>query len=196
MAVPTSEQAPLVNYTRLEDATRADILRIDQANQAFYAATADRVLDYFATLQGEVGTPISTREHCLQTATRALRAGADAELIVAALLHDIGEPLAPHNHAEVAAAILRPFVSESTYWVLTHHALFEGYYYFHHLGRDRNERDRFRTHPDFAKTVDFCEQWDQRSFDPHYDTLSVDAFVPYVRQIFSRTPWSITSPVP
>ena len=196
MAVLTSEQAPLVKYTRLEDATIDDILKIDEDNQAFYAATADRVLDYFATLQGELGTPISTREHCLQTATRALRAGADTELIVAALLHDIGEPLAPHNHAEVAAAILRPFVSESTYWVITHHALFEGYYYFHHLGRDRHERDRFRTHPDFAKTVYFCAELDQLSFDPEYETLPVDAFVPYVRQVFSRAPWSIATPVP
>jgi predicted HD phosphohydrolase len=196
MTARRPEPPPVAAYSRLEDCTKEDILSIAEANRGFYASTADRVLEHFAALRGEVGAPLGAREHCLQAATRALRDGADSETVVAALLHDIGESLAPHNHGEIAAAIIRPFVTASTHWMVKHHAIFQGAYYFHHLGRDRYERDRFRDHPAFIRTVEFCARWDQVSFDPNYDTLPIEAFEPFVREIFSREPWSLAPPAP
>ena len=109
------------------------------------------------------------------------------ETVVCALLHDVGDTLAPDNHSAVAAAVLRPFVSERNYWVVLHHGLFQGYYYFHHQGQDRNARDRYRDHAHYQACVDFCERWDQQSFDPNYPTLPLAHFEPMVRRVFAET---------
>ena len=130
-------------------------------------------------------------EHSLQSATRAHRDGADEETVVAALLHDIGDLLAPHNHSELAAAVLRPYVSERTYWVVRQHGLFQSYYYAHHMGGDRNARDRYIDHPWYQDAVDFCHRWDQSSFDPEYESLPLEFFEPMVRRIFAREPFSM-----
>ena len=136
------------------------------------------------------GYKVSRLEHSLQTATRALKDGASDEMIVAALLHDIGDELAPLNHSEYAAAVLKPYVSEKTHWIIEKHGIFQMYYYAHHLGGNKNERDKFKNHKYFQDTVDFCEKWDQKSFDPDYKSLSLKDFEPYVKKIFSRTPYS------
>ena len=184
--------APTVaHFTRLDAGTEIEYRRLIAVQQAFYDGTADRVLDTLHGMTGGGGMLIDTKEHCLQTATRALRDAADEETVVAALLHDIGEPLAPRNHAELAAAILRPYITASTHWVLACHDIFQGHYYFHHLGGDCHARERFRGHPDFERAADFCERWDQRAFDPAYDTLPLEAFEPMVRRIFAREPWSL-----
>jgi predicted HD phosphohydrolase len=118
--------------------------------------------------------------------TRALRDGADEETIVCALLHDIGDDLAPYNHGELATAILKPYISAENYWMRSKHAVFQGYYYFQDLGRDQHERDKYLGHPAFERTVMFCERWDQTAFDPNYDTLPLEHFEPMVRRIFGR----------
>ena len=133
-----------------------------------------------------LGYQVDRYTHSLQTASRALRDGADEETVVCALLHDIGDVLAPDNHSAVAAAILRPFVGERNHWVVQHHGLFQGYYYFHHRGEDRNARDRYRGHPHYQACVDFCERWDQQSFDPDYPTLPLTRFEPMVRRVFAE----------
>jgi len=135
------------------------------------------------------GNLIDRHQHSLQTATRALRDDAEEELVVAALLHDIGDLLAPTNHAALAANILRPYVSPKTHWIVEHHGIFQGYYFWHHIGRDRNAREQFRDHPYFDVTAAFCHNWDQESFDPDYDTLPLTSFEPLVRRIFAREPW-------
>src|SRR5262249_38419198 len=147
------------------------------ASEADYnRGTADRLLDLFRRCDGiSFAHPVSSFRHGLQTATRALRDGADEETVVVALLHDCGEGLSPQNHAEVTAGLLRPYVSEDNWWLVRHHAVFQGYYYFHLIGRDRDERNRYRGHRAFQKTIDFCERWDQCSFDPDYDTLPLSA---------------------
>ena len=129
-------------------------------------------------------------EHSLQCATRAHRDGADEEMVVAALLHDIGDLLSPFNHSELAAAVLRPYVAERTYWIVRHHGLFQSYYYAHHTGGDRHARDAYRDHPWYQDTVEFCHRWDQSSFDPTYELLPLEFFEPMVRRIFGRAPFS------
>jgi predicted HD phosphohydrolase len=152
--------------------------------------TVDFVLAQLELLKDEDhGTAAVNRYvHSLQTATRALNDGEDDETVVCALLHDIGDALAPDNHAELAAAVLRPFVGEQNWWVVKHHDVFQGYYYFHHIGKDRTLRDAYRGQPYFKACVRFCERWDQRSFDPDYPTESLNRFLPMVRGIFARTP--------
>ena len=130
---------------------------------------------------------VSRLEHSLQAATRALRDGADEELIVAALIHDIGDDLAPYNHSEIAAGILRPYVRPEVTWIVEQHGLFQSYYYAHHLGGNRNGREKFRDHPWYQACQDFCANWDQNSFDPNYPWEPLATFEPLVRRIFTRT---------
>ena len=183
---------PKVSFTRMADGTREDYELLDRLEEEFAAGTADRVLAHLRGLSGSLsGYQIDRLEHSLQTATRAYRDGADEEMVVAALLHDIDDLLAPHSHGELAALLLRPFVTERTCWIVRHHGLFQYYYYAHHLGGDRNARDRFRDHPWYQDAVDFCHRWDQRAFDPGYESLPLEFFEPMVRRVFAREPFSL-----
>lgn len=147
----------------------------------------DRVLAHMRLLDGDYGGyAVHRLEHCLQTATRAHRDGRDTEYVVCALLHDIGDTLACYNHADVAAAILKPFVSERMHWILQKHTIFQGHYYFHFAGLDRNERERFRGSPYFDDCVEFCARYDQCSFDPDYRSMTLDDFAPLVREVMAR----------
>ncbi|HEV2284919.1 MAG TPA: HD domain-containing protein [Steroidobacteraceae bacterium] len=179
----------LVSFRAMQDGTRADYLLLDESERAYAAGLADRVLENLRKLDHSLeGYPLSRLGHSLQAATRAARDGADEELIVAALIHDIGDELAPYNHAELAAAILRPYVRPEVTWIVAQHGLFQNYYYVHHLGGDRDARERFRDHPWYEVTQNFCARWDQCSFDPDYASEPLGYFEPLVRRIFARTP--------
>jgi predicted HD phosphohydrolase len=185
-----SAERRIAAYTRMEDGTQEDYLLLQEHTKPLLTQVADRALSQLVGLQEDhPGNLIDRYQHSLQTATRALRDGAEEEIVVAALLHDIGDLLAPANHAALAAEILRPYVRPSTHWMVEQHGIFQGYYFWHHLGRDRNAREQFRGHPYFDLTAAFCHQWDQESFDPDYDTLPLSFFEPLVRQIFAREPW-------
>ena len=179
-----------VRFTRMEDGTQEEFAHLQRLEDEYSVALADRVLGYFRA-QGATftGCAIDRQQHALQAATRALRDGADDELVVAALLHDLGDALAPHNHGEFAAAILRPYVSERTWWIVQYHGVFQAYYFAHHTGGDRHARERYREHRHYAAAVEFCHRWDQCSFDPAYDTLPLERFEPMLRRIFARQPF-------
>ena len=179
-----------VAFTRMADGTREEYEFLDaEFARHCDGGVADRALAALRELQGpKLGYQVDRYTHSLQCATRALRDGANEEQIVCALLHDIGDLMAPHNHDRFAAAVLRPYVSAQSHWVIAHHGLFQGYYYFHHLGGDRNARDRYRGHPHYDACARFCERWDQCSFDPRYDTLGLETFEPMVRRLFAREP--------
>ena len=147
----------------------------------------DHILGTLKAMAGPLlGYQVDRFQHCLQSATRALRNGEDDEMVVAALLHDVGDPIAPENHSAVAADILRPYVSDRTHWIIRHHGLFQGYYYFHHLGADRNAREAFRGHEWFDDCAAFCEEYDQNCFERNHDTMALEEFEPMVRDLFSR----------
>jgi len=182
--------ADTVSFVRMADGTAADYALLDGIERHYVAGTAGRVLGLLAGLEDSLsGYRVSRLEHSLQTATRAHRDGADEEMVVAALLHDVGDGLAPHSHGEFAAAILRPFVSARVHWIVAHHGEFQGFYYFHHLGGDRDLRERHRQHPWFDDCAAFCERWDQCSFDPDYPSMTLEAFEPIVRRVFGREPF-------
>jgi predicted HD phosphohydrolase len=177
----------VVSFVRMEDGTQADYELLDRLERAYVRELPDRVLGALQKLdQSLQGYAVSRLQHSLQAATRALRDGADDELIVAALIHDVGDDLSPYNHAEVAAGIIRPYVRREVTWIVEQHGLFQTYYYAHHYGRDRNAREQFRDHPWYQACKDFCANWDQCSFDPRYASLPLSAFEPRLRAIFSR----------
>jgi predicted HD phosphohydrolase len=179
--------AKTVSFLQMKDGTQADYLLLDRSERDFARGLPDRILEALRGLDHSLeGYRVSRLEHSLQTATRAEADGADEEMIVAALIHDIGDELAPYNHAEIAAGILRPYVRPEVTWIVAQHSLFQSYYYVHHLGGDRNVRDRFKDHRWFAVCADFCERWDQASFDPGYPTKPLGHFEPLVRRIFGR----------
>ena len=179
----------LVSFRAMQDGTREDYLLLDESERAYAVGLADRVLESLARLDHSLeGYPVSRLGHSLQAATRAARDGADEELVAAALIHDVGDELAPYNHADLAAAILRPYVRPEVTWIVAQHGLFQNYYYVHHLGGDRNARDRYRDHPWYAACAHFCAAWDQCSFDPEYRAEPLGYFEPLVRRIFARTP--------
>lgn len=182
-------------FTAMADARPEEWMPIAIAGLKHQAAQADRVLDHLRLLAGDHGGyAVDRLTHSLQTATRAHRDGRDEEYVVCALLHDIGDTLGSYNHADVAAAILKPFVSEQNHWIVQQHAIFQGWYFFGHIGLDPNMRERFRDHPWFRDCAAFCAKYDQNSFDPAYDTMSLDDFAPMVHRVFARPVRSIYRP--
>jgi predicted HD phosphohydrolase len=176
-----------VSFTALRDATEADVrLLVDRMNENVAAVPDTLIACLQALKSNDAGLQVDRLEHSLQTATLAYRDRASEELVVAALFHDIGEVMAPSNHAQVAASVLRPYLSPDTCWLVEHHDVFQGYYYLHYLGRDRNARERWNEHPAYEATIKFCEKYDQPAFDPTMDALPMDAFEPMVRRVLSR----------
>ena len=175
----------------MKKGTKEDYLLLNKNEKKFIEGTADRIIKFMSGLSNTLeGYQITRLEHSLQTATRALNDKANDEMIVGALLHDIDDELAPLNHSEYAAAVLKPYVSEKTHWIIKKHGEFQMYYYAHHLDGNRNQRDKYKSHKYFKETVDFCENWDQKSFDPNYKSLPLKEFESYVNKIFSRNPYS------
>ena len=175
-----------VSFRRLEDSTASDWELLTQAFVPFLDDLPNRIINQMRELAHDHGGfAVNRLEHCLQTATRAYNDGRDEEYVVCALLHDIGDMLAPAAHADLAATILKPYVSPENHWMVEKHGIFQGYYFFHHIGLDRNMRDQFGDHQWFERTAEFCEKYDQPSFDPEFESMSLDDFVPMVRQILS-----------
>lgn len=177
-----------VSFIQMKDGTKEDYALLEQLEKPFHAMTADRILAELRRAGEDTldGYKITRLEHGLQSATRAERDGADPDWIVGALLHDIGDGLAPQNHDRMSAEVIRPFVRWDVSWVVEHHGIFQMLYYGRHYGWDENARERYRDHPCFDACAEFCERWDQSSFDPDYDMLPLEHFAPMVREVFSR----------
>ncbi|MEO1568734.1 MAG: HD domain-containing protein [Pseudomonadota bacterium] len=173
-------------FKEMLEGTEGDWAIIASHSKEFNKGLAKRVIDHLKLLDGDFGGfPVDRLTHSLQTATRAHRDGRDEEYVVCALLHDIGDTLGSLNHPDVAAAILKPFVSEQNHWMVANHGMFQGYYFFHYLGLDRNMRDQFRDNPHFEYTAQFCHLYDQAAFDPEYESETLEFFIPMVERVFS-----------
>ena len=180
----------IVGFTEMQHGTREDYQLLETYEREYVRGLPARILAALEQLAGSFGGYSVTRlDHSLQAATRARQDGADDELVAAALIHDVGDELAPFNHSEMAAAILRPYVRPEVTWIVEQHGLFQSYYFAHHLGGDRDGRERFRGHRWYRACEDFCANWDQNSFDPEYPWDPLESFEPLVRKIFSRKAW-------
>ena len=179
-----------VSFKEMKKGTKEDYLLLEELEKKYERKTADRILKYLASQTTTLeGYQISRLEHSLQAATRAYKNGESEEMVVATLLHDLGDEFAPMNHSQYAASILKPYVSEKTYWIILHHGLFQSYYSAEYLGGDKNVREKYKDAEHYQATIDFCEKYDQASFDPNYKSMKLEDFEPMVRNIFSREPF-------
>ena len=179
-----------VKFIQMKDGDEEDYHFLTKHEVEHTRGTADRLLKALVELdQSLSGYKVTRLGHSLQSATRAFHGGADIDWIVSALLHDIGDIYAPYNHDEYAASIIRPFVREQCTWVVEKHGIFQMLYYGQHIGSNPHKREKYREHIYFQDCSDFCELWDQKSFNPNYDTKSVDFFAPMVSEVFARKPY-------
>ena len=179
-------------FTHMQDGTAEDWQLIAQDFMAHAAKLPDRILSHLKLLDGDFGGfPIDRLTHSLQTATLAYRDGRDEEYVVCALLHDIGDTLGSYNHPDIAAAMLKPFVSAENHWMVEKHGVFQGYYFFHHLGMDRYLREQFKDHPQYQATIDFCARYDAAAFDPEGEVLPLEFFEPMLRRVFAQPKQSL-----
>jgi predicted HD phosphohydrolase len=190
----SAERAGKPAFTSFDDSTTGDWQIIGRQMKVTQRLVADNVLALMRVLGSDHGGfPISRLEHCLQTATRAERGGYDDEYVLCALVHDIGDALAPYNHPAIATSMLRGLVSDANLFMVEHHDVFQGYHFWDKIGRDRDARERFRDSPWFDRTAEFCERFDQVSFDPEYHTKPLEHFEPLVRDFFAAGPSWTTS---
>ena len=191
-----STQFERAQFGHMRDGTEQVWYLIAEKFKHYVKGLPDRILDHLALLDGDYGGfQVDRLKHSLQTATLAYKDGQDEEYVVCALLHDIGDHLGSYNHADLAAAILQPFVSTENYWMIKHHAIFQGYYFFHHLGLDRNAREEFKQFSSlYKRTAKFCEAYDAAAFDPDAETFPLDFFEPMLRRIFAQPKSSIYLP--
>lgn len=179
-------------FSHMTEGTSSDYKIISKNFKAYSAELPDRVLAHLKLLEGDFGGfPVDRLEHSLQSATLAHQDGQDEEYVVAALLHDIGDTLGSFNHADIGAAILKPFVSGKLHWVLENHGIFQGYYFFHHIGLDRDMREKYRGHEHFEDCAHFCEAYDQAAFDKDFKSAPLSFFEPMVRRVMAAPKQSI-----
>lgn len=179
-------------FHAMTESTQEDWAIIAGASAQYGRELPERIVSHLNLLKGDCGGFVVDRlEHSLQTATRAFRDGRDEEYVVCALLHDIGDVLCPRNHPDIGAAMVFPFVSEANHWMVQQHGIFQGYYFFHHLGLDRDMREQFRGHPHFEYTAQFCHLYDQAAFDPNYESMPMEAFVPMLHRVMTTPKRSI-----
>ena len=176
-----------VSFVNMADGTKEDYELLGRYEEQFVEELPDRLMRALDDLKKSLpGYKVSRYEHSLQAATRAHRDGRDEEYVVAALLHDLGDELAPLTHGEMVGAIMRPYVRPELTWIVKHHGVFQLVYYGHHTGDDPNARDRFRDSPWFGACVEFCALYDQNCFDPDYEMLPAEFFEPMVRRVFAE----------
>lgn len=180
------------SYKSMAESTKKDWEIIGNYATGFNADLPNRILDHLKMLKDDHGGfAVDRLEHSLQTATRAYKDNRDEEYVVCSLLHDMGDILGSYNHAEIGAAILKPFVSEKNHWMLNHHGIFQGYYFFEHLGLDKDMREQYRGHEHFEYTAQFCHLYDQSAFDKDYESMSLEDFEPMVQRVLEKPKTSI-----
>ena len=179
-----------VSFRRMDEGTPEDYALLGRLEHEYVTGLPDRLLAALEGLSDSLaGYRVDRLQHSLQSATRAEDDGADIELVVAALVHDLGDDLAPENHSQMAAAIIRPYVREEVTWIIEHHGVFQMFYYGDAAGVNKDERERWRGHKWFDSCERFCGDWDQMAFDPDYPTKPLSHFEPMLREVFSRTPF-------
>jgi len=180
------ESETRAKFKSFGESTKQDWDNIMVQLQVTQSRVADHIIEQLDYLRHDFGGfPVNRLEHCLQTATLAQRDGRDDEYVLCALIHDIGDNLSPYNHASVAAAILYPVVSAANHWLVEHHGIFQGYYFWQHIGLDKDARDKFRDNQYFDYTAEFCAKYDQVAFDADYKSEPLEHFEPLIRQFFA-----------
>ena len=175
------------SFRRMDESTAEQWAVIGAETYEHRGRVADTVLSMLQGLAAITdGFAVDQLTHSLQTATRAEESGADHQMVVASLCHDIGKFVSVPNHPKIAAEILRPYVREEVFHVIRTHQDFQGRHYYHHFGGDPDARDEYRDEPWYALGERFADEWDQASFDPDYPTKPLSHFEPLVREVFAQ----------
>lgn len=189
--------APRATFTDMKESTAEDWAIIAAQRPQLVRELPQQIINHMLLMDGDYGGfPVDRLQHSLMTATLAHQDGRDEEYVVCALLHDIGDTLSPLNHPAIAAAIVKPFVSEANHWMVEHHGIFQGYYFFDYIGRDRTIREDYRGHPFFDHTLEFCEKYDSPAFNPSLEYMPLEAFVPMIERVFAKQKRAIYRPKP
>lgn len=184
------DKARIATFRQMKDGTREDYAILEELEDEYIHALPGRIMKAMAELEHSLsGYRVSRLEHSLIGATMALRDKADTDWIVATLIHDIGDALAPCNHDGLAATIAAPYLREECTWTLKTHGIFQLVYYGHHVGKDQYAREKYKDHPYYQTGIEFCERWDQSAFDPDYKYQPLAHFEPLVSEVFTRAPW-------
>ncbi len=182
----SAEAGPRAEFKSFEESTKEQWDLIIPQLAVTQSMVADRVIGLLRDLESDHGGfPVNRLEHSLQTATRAERDGQDNEYVFCALIHDIGDTLSPYNHPDVAAAIVKPFVSPANHWMVEHHGTFQGYYFWDYIGLDSQAREEFRGHEYFDYTEEFCAKYDQTAFDADYKSEPLEHYIPLINEFLS-----------
>jgi predicted HD phosphohydrolase len=176
----------VASFTRMDESTAEEWAEIGSEIFKNQPRVAEQVLTMLRQLEGITdGFGTNQLVHCLQTATYAEKAGADQEMVVASLCHDVGKVISTFNHPAIAAEILRPYVRDEVYNVIRVHQDFQGRHYYEHFGQDPNAREQYAGEPWFELAARFADEWDQVAFDPDGETLPLEHFEPMVRDVFA-----------
>jgi predicted HD phosphohydrolase len=178
-------------FTRMDqlDECPEDVMIIGEALMKRQANMPQVIKSLLRQLEDHLdGFPVNQLEHSLQTATRAERAGASEEMIIASLCHDIGKAISDANHGAISAEIIRPYVSPETYELILTHQDFQGRYIYAFMGKDPNARQQYVNKSWYKLGCQFSDAWDQNSFDPDYDSFPLEHFEPMIDRIFLRPP--------
>ncbi len=184
------DERRIVSFRQMKDGTKEDYELLEELEHDFTKLLPERICNELEALDNSLsGYQVTRLEHSLISATMAERDGADLDWVVTALVHDIGDNLAPYNHDSLAAVVAAPFVRDECTWTLRTHGIFQMYFYAHHVGGDRNAREKYKDHPYYQTGIEFTERWDQSAFDPDYEFFPLSHFKPAVEEVFTRKAW-------
>jgi predicted HD phosphohydrolase len=189
--MPETTAAERVGFARMDESTREHWDHIATESVNDWENVPDRILEQLRALAGVTnGFAVNQLTHACQTAARAEHAGADTEVVVASLCHDIAKAVSEPNHPAQAAALLKPYVRDEVVWMVQVHQDFQGRHYYGFMGKDPDARQQHAGHPAYELAERFADEWDQTSFDPEYDTPPLEHFEPLVREVFSAPRYS------
>ncbi|MGV0036598.1 MAG: phosphohydrolase [Candidatus Azotimanducaceae bacterium WSBS_2022_MAG_OTU7] len=117
------------------------------------------------------GFNVDRLEHSLQTATVHIVMAAMKEYaVVVPASMILVTRWVPYDHGALLLVLLKPFVSEANLWMMENHTVFQGYYYFDHIGGDKNARD-VHDNPHFEYTMYSLRSTTCLLFDERYDSM-------------------------
>ena len=172
-------------FTKMSEGTQKDWEHISEEHAPHIMDMPSRVIEMLKQLEAlSLGFGTNQLHHALQTATMAKRAGADDEMILISLIHDMGKVVNVPNHGQICAEIIKPYVSEDAYHIIRTHQDFQGEHYYHYMGKPRDLRKNYENESWYEKAKQFTDEWDQAAFDPEYDTDTLESFIPLIEKFF------------
>jgi predicted HD phosphohydrolase len=189
MKMDASAEGQQAGFTRMQEGSLDDWKIIGAAHKEDFGKTADRFIGMLRQLENAtLGFACDQLQHALMCGTLARRAGASNEHIVIALCHDIAKVINVPNHGQIAAEMMRPYISDDSYHVIYNHQAFQGEHYYQYLGAPTDLRKQWVDESWYPLAVKLVDEWDAPAFDPDFEVDSLESFVPLMREVFHDNP--------